>query len=69
VGAGLPDREAGDVETLARALVAQGLVDRRKMLAGAPLEQVLRAADDPSAPPARADELAAALLASTGPLQ
>jgi hypothetical protein len=58
-----------DVETLVGALVAQGLVDRPKMLAGAPLEEVLRAADDPSAAPARADELAAALLASIGPLQ
>ncbi len=56
-----------DAETLAGALVAQELVDRRMMSAGAPLEQVLRGAGDPSAPPPRADELAAALLASIGP--
>ena len=58
-----------DVETLAGALVAQELVDWRVVPAGAPLEQVLRRAGDLDAPPPRADELAAALLADIGSRQ
>src|SRR4051812_47144913 len=54
------------VGTRPGARSARGCVDKRKMLAGAPLEEVLRAADAPGAPPAGADELAAALLASIG---
>ena len=57
----------GDVETLAGALVAQGLVDRRTTPAGVPLEQVLSGAGDPGLPPPRADELVTALLAGVGP--
>ena len=43
----------GDVETLAGALVAQGLVDGRTMPAGVPLEQVLSGSGDPGPPPLR----------------
>ena len=56
-----------DVETLVGALVARGLVDGRVLPAGAPLEQVLEAAGDPSCPRPSADELVATLLASVGP--
>jgi hypothetical protein len=56
-----------DVGTLAATLVAQGLVDGWVLPAGAPLEQVLRGAGDPSAPRLSANELAAALLGSVGP--
>jgi hypothetical protein len=56
-----------DIETLAGALIAQGLVDGRAVPAGPSLEQVLRGTGDPSAPRPSADELAAALLARVGP--
>jgi hypothetical protein len=56
-----------DVETLAGALVARGLVDVRALPSGMPLEQVLMGTGDPSAPRPSADELAAALLARVGP--
>ncbi|MGR6963243.1 hypothetical protein ACU610_02130 [Geodermatophilus sp. URMC 61] len=55
-----------DVETLAGALVAHGLVDRRTMPAGVPLEQLLSGGGDPDPPPPRADELVTALLAGVG---
>jgi hypothetical protein len=56
-----------DVETLVGALVTRGLVDGRVLPVGAPLEQVLEAAGDPSCPRPSADELVATLLASVGP--
>ncbi len=56
-----------DVETLVGALIARGLVDGRALPAGAPLEQVLEAAGDPSGPRPSANELVATLLASVGP--
>jgi hypothetical protein len=56
-----------DVETLAGALVARGLVDGQVLPAGTPLEQVLEGADDRHAPRPGADELAAALLTRVGP--
>jgi hypothetical protein len=56
-----------DVEMLAAALVAQGLVDGPVVPVGAPLEQVLGAAGDPGAPRPATEELAAALLAGVGP--
>ena len=61
-------REVFDnVETLAGALVARGLVDGRVLPAGAPLERLLERAGDPRAPRPGADELVAALLAGVGP--
>jgi hypothetical protein len=55
-----------DIETLAGALVARGLVDGRVVLAGTPLEEVLGGAGGPSAARPGAGELAAALLARVG---
>jgi hypothetical protein len=53
-----------DVETLARAILARGLVDEQVLSGGASLEQVLREAGDSDAPRPGADDLVAALLAS-----
>ncbi|MCE3556106.1 hypothetical protein LWC33_32275 [Pseudonocardia sp. RS11V-5] len=55
-----------DVEALATALVAGGLVDRRALPAVAPLEQMLGMAGGTGAPRPSAVELAAALLAGAG---
>ena len=52
-----------DVETLAGALVARGLVDGRVVPAGAPLEQLLGAAGNPAARRPSAEQLVAALIA------
>src|SRR5690242_7416255 len=56
-----------DVEALADALVAGGLVDRRALPAVARLEQMLGATGGPGSPRPSADELAAAPLAGVGP--